>query len=98
MPSSVVLSAPNALSVMLLCVSEEAAAPTRRTAAPRRRFWLFSEWLPSANGSLFGVGASTVPIGAFAPCTRFDEIVLPVICTEASAVTRTPSWPKSGPS
>ena len=82
---------------MLLCVTDEAAAPTRRTPAPRRRFWLFSAWLPSANGSLFGVGASTVPIGAFAPCTRFDEIVLPEICTDAPAVTRTPSWPKSGP-
>ena len=44
---------------MLLCVTDDAAAPTRRTPAPRRRFWLFSAWLPSTNGSLFGVGAST---------------------------------------
>ena len=47
-PSSVVLRTPNALSVTLLCVTDEAAAPTRRTPAPRRRFWLFSAWLPSA--------------------------------------------------
>ena len=29
-------------------------APTSRTPAPRRRFWLFSAWLPSGYGSLFG--------------------------------------------
>ena len=96
-PLSVVLRTPNALSVTLLCVTDEAAAPTRRTPAPRRRFWLFSAWLPNANGSLFGVGAKTLPIGAFAPCTRFEEIVVPVTWIEAPAVTRTPSWPKSGP-
>src|SRR5215471_2874821 len=47
-PSSVVLRTPNALSVMLLCVTDDAAAPTRRTPAPSRRFWLFSAWLPTA--------------------------------------------------
>src|SRR5258706_60852 len=75
----------------------EAAAPTKRTAAPRRRFWLLSAWLPSGYGSLFGVGAKTLAIGAFVPCTRLDETVSPDIWTEAPAVTRTPSWPKSGP-
>ena len=47
-PSSVVLRTPNALSAMLLCVTDDAAAPTRRTPAPRRRFALFSAWLPTA--------------------------------------------------
>src|SRR5262245_30594667 len=47
-PSSVVLRTPNALSVMLLWVTDEAAAPTRRTPAPSRRFPLFSAWLPTA--------------------------------------------------
>src|SRR6185369_18016362 len=74
-PSSVVLRTPNALSVMLLFVIVDAAAPTRRTAAPSRRFWLFSAWLPSGYGSLFGVGAKTLPIGLFSPCTRLDETV-----------------------
>ena len=46
-PSSVVLSTPNALSVMLLAEIAEAAAPTRRTPAPRRRFWLLVALLPS---------------------------------------------------
>jgi hypothetical protein len=96
-PSSVVFRTPNALSVRLLCVTDEAAAPTRRTAAPSRRFWLFSAWLPFGNGSLFGVGLSTVPMGACSPWTKFEVIVLPEICTDAPAVTRTPSWPKSGP-
>ena len=56
-PLSVVLRTPNALSVTLLCVTDDAAAPTSRTPAPSRRFWLFSAWSPRANGSLFGVGA-----------------------------------------
>src|SRR6185312_14134475 len=41
-PSSFVFSTPKALSVMLLRSTVEAAAPTRRTPAPSRRFWLFS--------------------------------------------------------
>ncbi len=96
-PSRVVLRTPNALSVMLSCVMDEAAAPTRRTPPPSRRFWLFSAWLPVGNGLLFGVGAKMLPIGAPVPCTKFEEIVLPEICTEAPAVTRTPSWPNVGP-
>src|SRR5215471_5695231 len=40
MPSSAVLITPNALSVMLLAEIVEAAAATRRTPAPSRRFWL----------------------------------------------------------
>src|SRR5262249_43821284 len=68
-----------------------------RTPAPRRRFALFSAWLPSAYGSLFGVGAKALAIGAPSPCTRFDETVSSVMSTDAPAVTRTPSWPKSGP-
>ena len=36
-------------------------------------------------------------VGAPAPCTRFWLIVLPVSATLAPAVTRTPSWPNSGP-
>ena len=78
-------------------MTDEAAAPTRRTPAPSRRFWLFSAWFPIENGSLFGVGEKTLPIGAFAPWTRFDEIVVSETCTEAPAVTRTPSWPNVGP-
>ena len=35
--------------------------------------------------------------GELVPFTRLDETVSPVICTEAPAVTRTPSWPNSGP-
>src|SRR5882757_9072766 len=41
-PSAIVLMTPNALSVMLLRVMDEAPAPTRRRPAPRWRFWLFS--------------------------------------------------------
>ena len=96
-PSAVVLRTPKALSAILLSVIEEAAAPTNRTPAPRRRFALFSAWLPSGYGSLFGVGAKTLAIGAPSPCTRFDATVSSDICTDAPAVTRTPSWPKSGP-
>jgi hypothetical protein len=96
-PSAVVLRTPNALSAMLLSVIEEEAAPTSRTPAPSRRFALCSAWLPSGYGSLFGVGANTLATGAPSPWTRFDEIVSSLICTDAPAVTRTPSWPKSGP-
>ena len=97
-PSRVVLRTPNALSVMLLAEIVDAAAPTRRTPPPSCRFWFPSAWLPVGYGSLFGVGANTLPIGAPVPCTRLDDTVSPDICTEAPAVTRTPSWPKSGPS
>src|SRR6266536_3055544 len=76
----------------LLC-----AAPTMRTPAPSRRFWLFSAWLPSEYGSLSGVGAKTLWIGAPVPLTRLEETVSPDIWTEAPAVTRTPSWPNRGP-
>src|SRR5581483_2417163 len=96
-PSSVVLSTPNALSVMLLFAIVDGPAPTSRTPAPRRRFWLLSAWLPSGYGSLFGVGAKTLPTGEFVPFTRFDDTVSPDICRRAPAVTRTPSCPKSGP-
>src|SRR5262249_54733004 len=101
-PSSVVLRTPNALSVMLLCVTDEAAAPTRRTAAPSRRFWSFSAWLPTAYvvpvAPFVQAGAGEVidATGAPAPCTRFEVIVVPEISTDAPAVTRTPSWPKFG--
>src|SRR3954468_9203572 len=47
-PSSMVFRTPNALSVMLLREMIDPTAPTRRTPAPRRRFWLFSAWLPRA--------------------------------------------------
>ena len=47
---------------------------------------------------MFGVGENTLPTGAPVPCTRLDVTVSPDICTDAPAVTRTPSWPKSGPS
>src|SRR3954453_11489035 len=97
-PASVTLMTPNALSAMLLLEIDEAAAPTRRTPPPSWRFWLLSAWFPSGYGSLFGVGEKTLPTGAPVPCTRFDETVSPVICTEAPAVARTPSWPNSGPS
>ena len=96
-PLAVVLRTPKALSAMLLSVIDEAAAPTSRTPAPSRRFALFSAWLPRGYGSLFGVGAKTLATGAPSPWTKFDEIVSSLICTEAPAVTRTPSWPKSGP-
>ena len=96
-PFAPAFSTPNALSTMLLVVIAEAAAPTRRTPAPRRRLPLFSAWLPSGYGSLFGVGEKTLAIGAPWPWTRFDEMVSSLICTEAPAVTRTPSWPNSGP-
>ncbi len=46
---------------------------------------------------MFGVGAKTLPTGAPSPCTRFDDTVVSVIWTVAPAVTRTPSWPNSGP-
>jgi hypothetical protein len=66
-PSSVVLRTPNALSVMFDRVTVDAAAPTSRTAAPRRRFWLFSVWFARGYGTLLGVGANTLPIGLCSP-------------------------------
>src|SRR5215211_1224520 len=96
-PFSVVLRTPNALSTMLLVVIDDAAAPTRRTPAPRRRLPLFSAWFPSGYGSLLGVGANTLATGAPPPWTKFDETVSSDIWTDAPAVTRTPSCPNSGP-
>src|SRR5215213_10459655 len=78
-PSTVVFRTPNALSVMLLRAIIDPTAPTSRTPAPRRRFWLFSAWLPRAYGSLSGVGANTLPTGAPSPCTRFDDTVVSLI-------------------
>src|SRR3954454_23950413 len=46
-PLAPVFRTPKALSVMLLAVIDDAAAPTRRTPAPSRRLPLFSAWLPS---------------------------------------------------
>ena len=59
---------------------------------------MFSAWLPSGYGSLFGVGAKTLEIGRPSPWTRFDDTVSSVISIDAPPVTRTPSWPNSGPS
>src|SRR6266705_3029273 len=95
--SGAVLMTPNALSVMLLSSTLDAAAPTSRMPAPRCRFWLPSVWLPRGYGSLSGVGANTLCTGDPWPLTRLDETVSPVICTEAPALTRTPSCPNSGP-
>src|SRR5215469_16719783 len=49
-PSFVVFSTPKALSVMLLPVMLEGPAPTSRTPAPSRRFWLLSACSPSGYG------------------------------------------------
>ena len=51
----------------------------------------------AGTGRCSGVGANTLWIGEPAPLTRLDDTVSPLICTEAPAVTRTPSWPNSGP-
>src|SRR3954451_12799730 len=67
---------------MLLRVAVEAAAPSRRTPAPSGRFALL---------------VAAPRVGAPTPWTRFWLMMLPVSATLAPAVTRTPSWPNSGP-
>ena len=81
-PSSWTLIAPYALSRMLLRAAVDAAAPTRRTPAPSGRLALL---------------VAAPRVGAPVPWTRFWLIVFPVSATLAPAVTRTPSWPYSGP-
>src|SRR3954467_8656260 len=75
-------STPYALSVMLECVIVEVLAEVSRTPAPSVRLLAFC-----------GVPATGAPL----PCTRFCEIVSSVSAAVAPVVTRTPSWPKSGP-
>ena len=96
-PSSVVLRTPKALSVMLLARWSTTHRADEPDAGAEAQVLVVLGVVAERVRVVVRRRSEDAPDGAPSPCTRFDDTVVSVICTVAPAVTRTPSWPKSGP-